>query len=156
MNNVVTTSGNQLMTVEDGVYHFPKEVTIKQIIEAIPSASEREVIDNLKIMFASMPTRDQSGAEAQIAAMGYLMALDAAPLYAVQGAVKAFIRGEVEGQHETFRPSPATFSKEVRRQIFLKVRRERLVETEASHNFTQEQLDQNKKRAAQIISGEAS
>jgi hypothetical protein len=88
--------------------------------------------------------------------MGYLMAMDAAPLFAVQAAVRAFIRGEVEGQHETFRPSPATFSKEVRRQIFLKVRRERLVETESSTKFTQEQLEENKKRAAQIINGEAS
>jgi hypothetical protein len=156
MNNVVTTNGNQLMTVEDGIYHFPKEVTVNQIIASMPKASEREVIDSLKIMFASMPTRDQSGAEAQIAAMGYLMAMDAAPLFAVQAAVRAFIRGEVEGQHETFRPSPATFSKEVRRQIFLKVRRERLVETESSTKFTQEQLEENKKRAAQIIKGQAS
>ena len=159
MSDIIKINNSSLATVKDGEFHFPKDATIDQMVEALPKASEDDVIDQFKILFANMPTRSQEDFEMSLAVAGYLMALDPSPLYAVRGAVKAFIRGEVEGQHKTFRPSPAMFAQEVRRQIFLKVRREPLFERETdegAEKFTQEQIERNKARIASLLGGSAS
>jgi hypothetical protein len=59
-----------------------------------------------------------------LAAQGYEIAVEGSPEFAIKAAVRAYMRNEVKDQHPTFRPSPPAFITEVKRQIFLRVRRE--------------------------------
>lgn len=65
-------------------------------------------------LFTAFPAQDRSGTEGELAQI-YLMALDGVSVVAVERAVRRFIRGEVDDNSLTFRPTPAQLSKEARR-----------------------------------------
>jgi hypothetical protein len=71
-----------------------------------------EALAILSKNFATMPSDDPSAL-----AMGFAVALEGHPDWAVIRAVQAFLRGEVEGQSLTYRPAPPMLVAEVKRQV---------------------------------------
>lgn len=73
----------------------------------------------LTSQFALMP-----GDDPKMIAMGYAVALDGKPDWAVIRAVKAFLHGDVEDQSLKYRPAPPMVAAEVKRQIWAECNRQ--------------------------------
>jgi len=125
MNNLTTTASSTAVTrIEGGFFYFPKTASVRDIYRSIPAATQSEINDAILPMIAGMPSRDQGEVGMMLAAQGYEIAVEGSPQFAIKAAVRAYMRNEVKDQHPTFRPSPPAFITEVKRQIFLRVRRE--------------------------------
>lgn len=71
----------------------------------------RNRAETIGLMLASFPA---SGTQGELAAMGYLMAVEDVSDYAIGQAAKEFIKGEIDGHDKRFAPSTATFGARAR------------------------------------------
>lgn len=77
---------------------------VAKIDDEFVPASGAEIAEHLHLLFSAMPM--QAGADPKTALSGYLIALQGRPGWAIEEAVKRFLRGEVDGASKKYCPRP--------------------------------------------------
>lgn len=76
-----------------------------------PWATEDEIQGALKALFDQFPTAD---GDAGGKYLGYILALEGEPIWAIRHAVRKYLRGEVDGHDGRFLPTSAELARTVR------------------------------------------
>lgn len=107
---------------KNGIYHFPNGTTADDIINSITPATSVEIHGALALLFVSRKSRHGSEADSNLTLKVYEMSVSDMPLFAIEAAVKAIIRGDAPNISPTFVPSSDELRSEVRRQMWLHIR----------------------------------
>lgn len=106
MNNVVPINGGDQSLFE---------VVCKRYKPAKPE----QIAELFAILAGGFPQGMKTEAEAYSAVKAYILALEGYPHEPIEMAVKAFLRGEVEGHSRGFMPSAAELTREARKMVFM-------------------------------------
>lgn len=74
-------------------------------------ANGHEITEQLHLLFASLPL--QAGSDPKTALSGYLIAMQGRPCWAIENAVRKFLRGEIAGASRKFCPRPPELAEAV-------------------------------------------
>ena len=66
------------------------------------AATAEQATRQLQLLFSNLPVKGGESPQAVMA--GYLLAVESYPLWAIEAAIKAFLRHEVPGQSKSFCP----------------------------------------------------
>ncbi len=111
------------------------------IEDQLKPAAGAEIAEQLHLLFSAMPM--QAGSDPKTALTGYLIALQNRPLWAIEEAVKRFLRGEVAGASKKFCPRPPELAEIVADVLSpIVMAREADAKQEAEQRRKQEQVAQ--------------
>lgn len=109
---------------KNGVLYFPSDATVDEIRNSLVPAKSPEIDKYIAMIFSALKSSDRGDVDAVMTSEMYAMALSEFPSWAIQAGVRNFIMGEVENASRTFVPSTAELVAEVRKQMWLRIRKE--------------------------------
>lgn len=102
----------------------PKEMTVSEIRESLPPASNVDVNKAIGMLFTARKSASRGDDDAEMTAQVYSIAISEYPSYAIEAAVMAIIKGKAPNIAPTFVPSTDELCSEIERQMWLRIRRE--------------------------------
>jgi hypothetical protein len=116
---------NEIVKRENGVFVVPADMPAEAVKARFPKATEADTAKAVAMLFTGLKAADRGDMNAEMTAEIYGLVLAEYPTFAIEAAVLAFLRGQVEGASNTFVPSTAELVNEIERQFWLRIRHER-------------------------------
>lgn len=113
---------NEIVPRGNGIFEVSDSVPAEQVREKFPPASRAERAKAIAMLFTAMKASDKGDADAAMTAEIYDIALEGWPAWAVDSAVTAYIRGEVDGASKVFVPATAELAETVKRHFWARIR----------------------------------
>ncbi|HEU4342166.1 MAG TPA: hypothetical protein VFU31_11395 [Candidatus Binatia bacterium] len=119
---------NELAKIEKtptGFYVVPSGATPDAIRNGFPPASNREIGKAIAMLFTGLRFAERGDMNAAMTEEIYSACLRGRPAFAIEAAVQAYLTGQVPGASPVFVPATAELVREVERQFWMRIRREK-------------------------------